>query len=186
MVFCSFCLVTQLSAMTGIAYPIAQDTAMFERNDGNLEVGFNSVKLKRATQSKYIGLGCVAVGGVLAQSEPDAAVLLLSAGGLTAFISTIVQDIQLVRLGRDRQKREPRLVSRSRGESGVRLGCADAALTMGDRVSFKGLNGETFVGEIVGLIPSQILSSGCQVIVRYSVNGKYNTKSLSPDGLKVL
>ena len=145
---------------------------------------FDAQKLESATQAKYVGLGLSIAGGALAlNGNGEAGTAVSIAGAIVTLAGIIGQDIQLVRLGWKHQKKQGRVNAALTTANGNQLVCSDLGLVMGDRVAFSTSSGADMTGEIVGMINAPSASSGCQVIVRYSLDGEFRTSTLSPSSL---
>ena len=145
---------------------------------------FAAQKLESTTKAKYFGMGLSIVGNVIALNGGQEVGLAMSIFGAILTLGGVIgQDIQLVRLGWKHQKKQGKLKSSTSASNGDQLVCSEFGLAMGDRVMFSTTSGSRLTGEIVGMINAPSAPSGCQVIVRYNLEGEFRTSTLSPESL---
>jgi len=148
---------------------------------------FDAHKLESSTKAKYFGMSLSLAGIAVIWNGGGGAGLAMSiVGAILTLGGTIGQDIQLVRLGWKHQKKMEKSNPPLNTLNGDQLACFDFDLAMGDRVAFSTTSGSTLTGDIVGIINAPSDPSGCQVIVRYNLEGEFRTSTLSPVSLSRL
>ena len=173
-----------LAASDGTPQPFAQDSIASASEEVHFPSNFHAQKLETAIKLKYWGLG-LGIGSSLAlrNGNNDLGLILALTGLVMHLGGNIGQDVQIAKLGWKHQKRHPRGGGQLSSEDGLSTPCSEFGFSMGDQVSFLSASGQRLTGEVVGIISTPSDASGCQIIVRYEIDGEFKTSTLAPTSL---